>query len=216
MQSDSNIKKRYADHQAWYDLDWCCEQIQDAYDSIDIRYRDAGLNSAELFLANNGNTPNYLRTIDYVQTGLMQKHSILFHGISRSGKTCTAIAIVIYARVIYGKEIHIVSEEKLFRELRNIYESRKRDENSSKAEQKLIESLKKHPYLFLDDFGLEPDNKVYNRIISEIISARHFDKLATIFTTNLSPEDIKMIYKDRLLGRIYEMTNDDQYYLKMQ
>jgi len=154
--------------------------------------------------------------MDYVQNGLIQNQSILFHGISRSGKTCTAIAIGIFARVVYGKEIHIVSEEKLFRELRNIYGARKREENSSMTEQKLIESLKKYPHLFLDDFGLEPDSKAYNRSIAEIIRARHYDKRATIFTTNLSPDDIKIIYTDKLLGRIYEMTNDDQYYLKMQ
>lgn len=71
-----------------------------------------------------------------------------------------------------------------------------------------IKALERHPYLFLDDIGVEQAKvSVYGRQVKPmetVILARYGRKLNTIITSNLTIDQIKEYYGERVYSRLYE------------
>jgi len=72
-----------------------------------------------------------------------------------------------------------------------------------------MENLKNKPYLGIDDMGVEPKEvldygNVCNPVI-DLIEYRYDKQLTTFITTNLTPEEFKDKYGERITDRFREM-----------
>jgi DNA replication protein DnaC len=81
--------------------------------------------------------------------------------------------------------------------------------NDGIDEIKLIHGLCKTELLVLDDLGSENITNWSQEKIFKIIDKRYTDSRSTIFTTNLSLNEIKATYEDRIFSRLIEMTKNN-------
>ena len=69
-----------------------------------------------------------------------------------------------------------------------------------------LNDLRSHPYyIFLDDFGMDAENTERTAIMLSIVDYRCEHRLPTIFTSNLSLDEIAVKYDARIASRISEM-----------
>ena len=70
------------------------------------------------------------------------------------------------------------------------------------TEHQLLDDLAKAEVLVIDDFGIETVKDWIAEKIYQIINSRYINKLITIFTSNLSVDELT--YDDRITNRIRE------------
>lgn len=68
-----------------------------------------------------------------------------------------------------------------------------------------LEELTSGKYLFIDDIGAEKTSDFVLEFVYLVVNRRYEDMNKTVFTTNLSLEDFRERYGDRILSRIAEM-----------
>ena len=80
---------------------------------------------------------------------------------------------------------------------------------ASKGEAKEFDTLRKYPYLGIDDLGKEPAEIMdYGNILNpfhELLEYRYQQQLYTVITSNVPPGKIKEKYGERISNRIKEM-----------
>ena len=131
--------------------------------------------------------------------------NLLITGDTGVGKTylASAISTAITKR---GFFVMYLSSIELFEQL-NIYRYSYNDKYSKDEISKslLIKSgLDKCDLLIIDDLGSEINQTTTNSELYNIIEKRDHLKKSTIITTNLSLENIKSIYSERIYSRIYK------------
>lgn len=129
------------------------------------------------------------------------KHSLLLYGATDSGKTTMARAIASLTREIYKS--NLASERKYF-----ISNSAIELEKMAALKPEEFERHKRTELLMLDDLGCESlEVKNYGNTIFpmvELLYYRYDHQLTTIITSNLTDEDIRNRYGERVSGRIKE------------
>ena len=70
----------------------------------------------------------------------------------------------------------------------------------------LFKSIAEVPALVLDDFGVQADSPWEQRTLYDLIDARYEAELPTILTSNLPPQEIETVFKNRIYSRLKEMT----------
>ena len=129
------------------------------------------------------------------------KFGLLLCGNVGNGKTTLVKAIKTVISLLYDDNanyekyrLNIISAKDIARDIR---------------EETIIEKIKSHYLLAIDDVGQEPYEVVtFGNIVNpidEVVSYRYDKMLTTIITTNLSPEQLKEKYKLRLYDRLREM-----------
>jgi len=69
----------------------------------------------------------------------------------------------------------------------------------------LLSDLKRPALLVIDEIGNEPSNERSSSILQDVISERHNDdRVRTVLTSNLPPQDFKSRYGDRIRSRVRE------------
>lgn len=134
---------------------------------------------------------------NYVKNFAKRKENLLLIGPTGTGKThiSTAIASELIHEgydVIYDSTQNILADFEADR-FRNSYG---REEN--KADKYLDCTL-----LIMDDLGTEFGNQFTLSALYNLLNARQNKGLATVISTNLSPEELARKYEDRIYSRIF-------------
>lgn len=128
-----------------------------------------------------------------------ENQNLFFYGTVGTGKSFMSgcIAKELLDR---GHSVIYFSAAALFENLvKNMFDFNKRDEM-----QRFHEDIYKCDLLVVDDLGTEYTNSAIAPEFFSLLNERHFNRKATIISTNLSLEGIRNRYTDRVLSRITE------------
>lgn len=141
------------------------------------------------------NTVNECRK--FIETFDSDYHNLFFYGTVGTGKSFLSGCI---ARELIesGHSVIYFSAAGLFETLsRNMFDY-KNKENA----QNFHEDLHSCDLLIIDDLGTEYTNNVTVSVFFSLLNQRHLGKRSTVISTNLSLEDLRNRYSDRVFSRI--------------
>lgn len=129
--------------------------------------------------------------------------SLLLYGPFGTGKTGLAVATLRALIRLNGADALFTTVPVLLDTIRRGYDrGRERDEDEGPD---LLERVKESPYLVLDDLGAERVTDWVAERLFVIVNHRHDHELLTIFTSNLSPDQLGAHIGERTMWRIVEM-----------
>jgi DNA replication protein DnaC len=115
-----------------------------------------------------------------------------------TGKTHLSVAIM-RSLVLNGlSDVLFISSPFLFLEIKNSFNSQ--DEHNT--EKKIIEKYSSHPFLVVDDIGVEKVSEWANQIWYMIIDSRYSKMLPTVYTSNLTVGQIAEKIDPRIASRL--------------
>lgn len=125
--------------------------------------------------------------------------NILFHGNTGLGKTflCNCIAKDLLDE---GKTVLYLPAVQLFKLFENSRFHRSDMEDSSKE---MLSTLLSVELLIIDDLGTEFITAFTGPELFNTLNTRILNKKPTIISTNLSPEELKEQYSDRIISRLF-------------
>lgn len=114
-----------------------------------------------------------------------------------SGKTRMATSIA--NELIYEHDMNVkfATSVQIINEIKASW-----DKEDGVSEHQLLDDLSRAEILIIDDFGMETVRDWIEEKIYQIINQRYINKLITIFTSNLSIDELT--YDDRITNRIKE------------
>lgn len=144
------------------------------------------------------------RAISYVKTFLaseQDRYNLLIQGNPGTGKThlCVAIARTLKEK---GFIVGFLTTGQLLSKIKSTY-----NKASIITEENIFKDLKKLDLLILDDLGAEASggNDDWRKsIIFEIVESR--SGKPTIYTSNLTDQDLPMVVGERVFSRLYDNT----------
>ena len=149
-----------------------------------------------------------VKVIEYWMRNLdaMKENGIglyLYSYAKGSGKTRMAASIA--NELIYVKHIQVkfTTSLQILNEIKKSWDKK----DSEYTESRLLDFLSTTKVLIIDDFGIEQEGKEkawINDRFYHIINSRYIDKKITIFTSNMSLNNLQ--YDDRITNRIKERT----------
>jgi len=168
-----------------------------------------------LFPASFENFPPEI--VEICKRVVMGKHGLYIWGGVGRGKTWLAVVILKeliktldVAREIssssltndinqFRKMYRFISVPGLLMEIKSSY-----DVNSSLTEQGIIREYTNIPVLILDDIGSEKPTEWVRERLNMIIYERNLRGLKTIYTSNLSPDELQERLDERITSRIHQ------------
>lgn len=139
---------------------------------------------------------NYIKEFETFQE--RGKGLYLYSQVKGSGKTRMAISIGNALMKVKKLGVKYTTTLDLLDEIKKTF-----DKDSEMTESKLIESIKRIDILILDDVGVENPTPWVKSIFYSILDGRMDNKKITIFTSNLSLDQLQ--HDDRLKSRIEKM-----------
>lgn len=121
----------------------------------------------------------------------------IYSNVKGSGKTRLAASLANEFIDKYSIQVKFAVSTKILAEIKKTYE---KDNNDT--ESKLIEDICKAQILIIDDFGTEKISDWVNEKFFDIINERYLNKKVTIFTSNLSVNNLP--HDERIKSRIKE------------
>ena len=124
-------------------------------------------------------------------------HNLFFYGTVGTGKSFLSGCI---ARELIetGHSVIYFSAAGLFETMsRNMFDYKNKDDVLS-----FHEDLENCDLLIIDDLGTEYTKNVAPSMLFSLLNQRHLNKKSTIISTNLSLEDVRNRYSDRVFSRI--------------
>lgn len=134
---------------------------------------------------------NFIKTFD------SDYHNLFFYGTVGTGKSFLSGCI---ARELIesGHSVIYFSAAGLFETLsKSMFDYKNKDDITS-----FHEDLHGCNLLIIDDLGTEYTNNVAVSVFFSLLNQRHLNKKSTIISTNLSLEDLRNRYSDRVFSRI--------------
>lgn len=120
----------------------------------------------------------------------------IYSGTKGSGKTRFAVSIA-NELMDRGIPVKFSTSLQILNEIRNTWGKRNEEES------RLLNELKNVDVLIIDDFGIQSGDWVDTQFY-DIINGRYINKKMTIFTSNMSVDDLQC--DERIKNRIKEMT----------
>ncbi|MEG0579168.1 MAG: ATP-binding protein, partial [Niameybacter sp.] len=141
----------------------------------------------------------YQQCIDFVEQFGYRRNNLLFHGPTGLGKTflCNCIAKELLNQ---GHSVLYLSAQELFKLFE---ESRFHREDMEENAKNNLDVLLTVDLLIIDDFGTEATNSFTGPDLFHVINTRALNKTSTIISTNLSLNDWRTLYSDRIISRIF-------------
>lgn len=134
-----------------------------------------------------------------------QQTFCLILGGAGSGKTIAAAEALLNSKMHWGageqKQWAYSASEARFKLASDLARMSYFDTDSQRA----IGRLERAPWLVLDDLGSELVTDTWRSNLSEIINRRNSRHLKTLITSNLTAEDFKARYDERIISRIRGM-----------
>lgn len=124
-------------------------------------------------------------------------HNLFFYGTVGTGKSFLS-GCVAKELIENGHSVIYFSASGLFDTLSKYKFDYKNTENLHKV----YEDLFQCDLLIIDDLGTEYTNNIINSELFSMINERHLQKRSTVISTNLSLEDFRNRYSDRIFSRI--------------
>ena len=139
----------------------------------------------------------YTESLNFVKNFCTEFNNLLFYGEAGLGKTflCNCIAKDILDS---GKSVVYQSAHDMFRTIER--ERFNKDEINNYHEVSMFYTA---PLLIIDDLGTEFSTIVTQAELFNIINSRLNNKKPTIISTNLTFKDLKNVYSNRLVSRIF-------------
>ena len=100
-----------------------------------------------------------------------------------------------------GSEASIIE----FRELVYLFRGRYTSSYENARNTAIIEEIKNKPFLIIDDIGTEKQTAYVDEVLFDVVNHRYVNKLQTLFTSNLSLDNLAKRYDLRVSSRILEM-----------
>ncbi len=136
---------------------------------------------------------NLAYCMDYAKDFTTDSDSIYMSGCTGLGKTHLSLAIA-DAVIHKGNSVIYGSTPELLRQLEREYFGR--------ADTDTMASLTRCDLLILDDLGAENEKPVYTSLLYELINSRISRGLPMIISSNLSVNELRQRYQDRICSRI--------------
>ncbi len=137
-----------------------------------------------------------------------RRRSLLLYGGFGTGKTSLAVA-ALRLRIKETEEPGLfMTVPDLLDSIRATYNRRRGDaddDDGPTTEEEVLDAVKESAFLVLDDLGAERVTDWVAERLFVIINYRHDHDLTTIFTSNLSPEQLGDHLGERITWRIIEM-----------
>lgn len=130
----------------------------------------------------------------------MPKRSLMLYGGFGVGKTWLAIQLLRLIVERFAYDALFITTPELLDRIRETYSGRAED-----AEAEVLQAVKDTTLLVLDDLGAERVTDWVQEKLFTIINHRHDHRLATIFTSNLTPGQLASHLGDRIEWRVVEM-----------
>lgn len=210
-------KKCHCFERAIVDFLYSQSNLQDILDQENFDHFDLSLYPDDYIEETTGQTPrdnmrNILSTAnDFLQTFNEEPANLLLYGNTGVGKTFLTNCI---ARELLDRSHTVVylTSLKLF----DILETYKFDKNLSHAERDAsVSYILDSDLLIIDDLGTELNNSFTSSQLYRCIDARLNQKRSTIISTNLSFDDLRERYSERIFSRLtsnyilLKLTGDD-------
>ena len=133
----------------------------------------------------------------FIETFDSGYHNLFFYGTVGTGKSFLSGCI---ARELIesGHSVIYFSAAGLFETLsRNMFDYKNKDGTVGS-----YENLNDCDLLIIDDLGTEYTKNIAPSVLFSLLNERHLNKRSTIISTNLSLEDVRNRYSDRVFSRI--------------
>lgn len=167
-------------------------QIEDAANKFGIgtRYRNATLSGWIASEQDKSSIVNWMRN---------PKNILCLLGIPGTGKTyfCAAVANWFIQQ---KKEIFYVNIRRFFESIQKAIAS-----NGSQYEE--IRRFSERPILIIDDLGASRGTEWQKEVILDLIDTRYSSELPTIITSNLSFNEMRELFDDRIERRLNNRDN---------
>lgn len=169
------------------------------FDTFDFSYYSKEVDS-EIGLSPHENMQNLYRfCVHFVHKFKESFQNILFHGNTGLGKTflCNCIAKDLLDR---GHTVLYLPAVQLFQ----LFEtSRFHREDMEEESKEMLDTLLSVELLIIDDLGTEFITSFTGPELFNTLNTRLLNQKATIISTNLTPEELKNYYSDRIISRIF-------------
>jgi DNA replication protein DnaC len=135
-----------------------------------------------------------------IYKSIKNKMNAFIYGTAGTGKTHLTVGFYrLFYKIPYmsAPRAGFVKSNSLLIEIKDTFRN-----NSEESEIGIIEKYSKYSVLFIDDVGSEKVTEWVLSVWYEIIDARYSREKPTIFTSNLTPEQIFSVYGERLASRI--------------
>lgn len=134
---------------------------------------------------------NFIKTFD------TDYQNLFFYGTVGTGKSFLS-GCVAKELIESGHCVIYFSAAGLFELLsKNMFDYKNKDDSAG-----LQEDLQTCDLLIIDDLGTEYTRNIAPSVLFSLLNGRHLNKKSTIISTNLSLEDIRNRYSDRVFSRI--------------
>lgn len=130
------------------------------------------------------------KTKEAIQKAIDEDKGLFIYGDTGTGKTYTIYALSLRKSNV-NNFIELLIEYRDYMQKGFYYEN--------------LTELLNQDYLFIDDIGSEKTSDFVIEFLYMIVNKRYENMKRTVFTTNLTLEDFKNRYGDRILSRIAEM-----------
>ena len=133
----------------------------------------------------------------FIKTFNSGYHNLFFYGTVGTGKSFLSSCIA-KELIEQGKLVIYFSSSQLF----DVLSKSTFDKESKEAASGIYEDIYECDLLIIDDLGTELTNAFVSSQLFSCLNNRHLRKKATIITTNLSLEELRDRYSDRIFSRI--------------
>lgn len=152
---------------------------------------------------------------NFVKTFNSDYHNLFFYGTVGTGKSFLSSCIA-KELIEQGKLVIYFSSSQLFDTLsKSTFSKNTFDKDSKAIASGIYEDIYACDLLIIDDLGTELTNAFVSSQLFSCLNNRHLRRKATIITTNLSLEELRDRYSDRIFSRItsnygiYKLTGRD-------
>lgn len=138
-----------------------------------------------------------IRMQNFLANRAPRKWCLYFYGPSGSGKTHLAISAM-FAWLHEGKRsCEYLTPYDYIQTIKSLF-------GNSVEEANYVDAICNRELLIIDDFGMNRITGQNDDLIYNLVDKRHKLQKKTIFTSNISPGEIKKVYGDRVWRRINE------------
>lgn len=181
------------------------EQLSDE----EKRGKYLALNSAKLFVKSDDHYVSFAEAYRLCGRDLgavdAVRNSLIFQGLPGLGKTGLAAAIV-NTLMAQGKRVLYIRTQDFIEALKQSFDRDKKDGSEEKT-QVIIDTVKQHPCLVLDEFNMNVTSDWRQEQIENIVRYRYGNALPTVFTCNADADELERQWGIRTTSVLFTMAH---------
>lgn len=189
---ERKIQSKIADSQLPRSYQGLTFETWEQLDDEERRGKTLALNCAKLFVSSEDRYVSLAQAYrmcgrDFNASDAV-RNSLVFQGPPGLGKTGLAAAIV-NGLMAENKRVLYIRTQDFIEALKQSFDREKNGDESKTQE--IIDTVKRHPCLVLDEFNMETTNSWRKEQIENIVRYRHNNALPTVFTCNANQGELE-------------------------